>query len=136
MQCGKALGARIIQLGIQAFNPHAFDDVMSRFGGRYPEFTPDVIQHLNDYADRLMNLGTELTWLSQVLPAAAQGDWGPYLNNPTIFRQNVRLGIVYINSLSQMNPALVDFAIRANASEADAFVEQETVMLALTHVGG
>jgi hypothetical protein len=142
--CGRALGARLVQLGVQSFNPNAYSDVLNRFGGgALGEFTPQVAQSLNQNATYFATLGQELTWLSQVLPAAAEGNWGPYLSTgtSTMYRQMMRQNLVYLNQMAQIsetNPQLqATFNMMLNATIGiSPYIEQQIVVLALTNVGG
>jgi hypothetical protein len=116
---------------------------MGRFGGSavLSEFTPQVIQSLNQNAAYFINLGDECIWLATVLPAAAQGNWGPYLDTVTLYRQPIRLQIAYFNQMYQAlgadpaTRALMDNVLSFMASQVSPYLKQQIVVLAVTHVG-
>jgi hypothetical protein len=141
--CARALGALLIERGVVSFNPNAYSDVMKRFGGtRAAEFAPQVAQSLNKDALYFIALGQELQWLSQVLPAAVRGDWGPYLSTGTLFRQTTRQQLIYFNQMDQIfganpqNRAFLENAMAAFLSQIDPLIEQQIVVLAVTNLGG
>jgi hypothetical protein len=74
---------------------------------------PGGLAHLPGQVDAEMRsqgiaLGTEFLWLSQVLPAAAMGDYGPYKTTATPFRRQL---IAYVQMMSNLNPALVQMFV-------------------------
>ena len=136
-RCARVLGQILIQLGVNAYNPNAFNDVMGRFGGtQVAELTPRVIQSINEDAVKMVTLGQELLWLSQVLPEAAQGNWKPYVSTGTIFRQRIRQEMVMVNRMALFDPAFADILIRVAAAAGNQFVSQQIVVLALTYADG
>jgi phosphoribulokinase len=115
---------------------------MGRFGGSsVAEFAPQVAQSLNKDAVYFVTLGLELQWLSQVLPAAAQGDWSPYNSTGTVYRQSMRQHLLYFNQLYQLtsvnpqNLALIDNMVTAFVAQIDPLIEQQIVVLAVTNLG-
>jgi len=77
IRCMRNLGIRLSQAGFNAYNPHALENAY-RVGGP-PEMAQDVARGLDSLAGGLSLMGGEFTWLSQVLPAAVQGNVVPYL---------------------------------------------------------
>jgi hypothetical protein len=141
IQCGKALGTRLVQLGIQSFNPNSYNDVMRRFGGTVVnEFAPQVAQSLDKDAVYFVTLGQELIWLTNVLPAAAQGNWVPYndTGSSDIQRQRIRANLPVFNQMIQtfyaIDPVLAENALNFQLS-MNPFIEQQIVVLALINVG-
>jgi hypothetical protein len=75
-------------------------------------------------------MGQELQWLAQVLPPAAEGDWGPYENTGTPMRNQVRQVLPILQIASQMDPSLA--AIVDNVmKQFEPIVADQVAMLAL-----
>ena len=87
IQCGRVLGAHLAQRGINAYDADAYRRAM----GKGPdELAPDVARSFNSGAVDVFAMGRELVWLAEVLPAAAVGDFGPYVTAGTETRAMLR----------------------------------------------
>lgn len=87
IRCTKALGEHLIRAGNSAYDPNAYE----RAAGVGPiEFAGDVADSINSGSVDLFMMGKELVWLSNVLPAAAHGNFGPLNSTGTPARQQIR----------------------------------------------
>jgi hypothetical protein len=75
IRCAKQLSARLFEAGTKAYDPDAY---AARMGGGPDELKPDVARSINSGAVQLVQIASELRWLSDVLPPMAEGNSQPY----------------------------------------------------------
>lgn len=104
MICAARLGRALQQQGLASFNrgdyDRAYENVVANGGN--VAMAQDVAGSMNQGAMDAWSTGRELTWLSQVLPAAAVGNWDPYWNTGTQTRNQVRQALAIIGSMPDM----------------------------------
>lgn len=133
IKCATVLGQYLFNQGILTFDEHA-----SERAGRYAvnmEQYHQLEADINRGSIDLALQGEELLWLAQVLPEAAEGNWGPYLSTGTMMRQQGRqvVGPLIIQMINQglMDP-MVFAQMEAEIKAMAPTVEDQYVILALT----
>ena len=108
-QCMQSLGKTFVKRGTAMSNQYSGHLAMNKFGGRMPaglERLPgQVDQGLNSYGANAVSMGQELIWLSDVLPAAAQGNPIPYNTTSTDTRKYAREMWSSFQMSCQTNPS-------------------------------
>ncbi len=92
IRCAGDLGSALASAGLANFKKEDYDrayDNVLRQGGTLDQ-AQDVADSMQSGSIDAYMMGRELQWLSQVLPAAASGDWRPYFNTTTDARARVR----------------------------------------------
>lgn len=107
-----------LALGAMSYNGPS---VQHLFAGRLPP----GLAHLPGQVDAAMRsngaaVGQEFLWLSEVLPPAAMGNWGPYNAEGTPFRQQI---IAQCRMIQQTYPAMLQM-IAAQMQLAQPQIEQ------------
>lgn len=93
-RCMQSVGAALVKKGEVMSNQFSGHAATERFGGRVPtglEHLPGQVDSgLRSFGADTAAMGAEFLWLSQVLPAAAQGNYTPYNTTGTPARQTMR----------------------------------------------
>jgi len=108
-RCAARVGPRIAQQGIGLYDPNAYEKVMDSSPAEISHLSQDVADRMNDSATNLFELGQELTWLAEILPAVADGDLEPFLNTGYTLRnekkQLAQAAFANVRAMCQMDPA-------------------------------
>lgn len=127
VRCARRLGNRLVTAGINAYDPKAYERAM---GVGPAQFAGDVAQSIQSGSVDLYMMGKELIWLSKILPPAAAGNYGPFLNTGTLWRQQIRQTIPIINMLLQIEPGTAQIMKDALTMVAP-ITERQIIMLAM-----
>jgi hypothetical protein len=97
----RSLGVKLTQAALNAYDPQALERAY-RTGGP-PELAEGVARKINSWSTEIVCMGQELAWLAEVLPAAAEGDWNPYLTTRTLCRNLTHQdAIIRLKQLDQL----------------------------------
>ncbi len=130
-RCMQSLGGKLVQRGTAMSNQFSGHPAMDKFGGRMPaglEHLPgQVDQGLNSYGANAVSMGQELIWLSNVLPAAVQGNPIPYNTTGTSTRQQARQLWNYFQMTCQTNPSSCQVmqVVQASLREQSPVMEEQ-----------
>jgi hypothetical protein len=108
MNCAGQLGRALQQHGLTRYSPREYDEAYGRVlqrGGTI-EMANDVADSMRSGALDAWMTGKELVWLSQVIPAAANGNWLPYATTGTESRKQLRQVMVIIEQMPDMQGML------------------------------
>lgn len=72
--CARLTGERLQREGIRLYDPTAYGRVMSTAPVEMAHLSPGVAERINGPATDLLVFGTELVWLSRVLPSLSRGE--------------------------------------------------------------
>ncbi len=118
------------------YDAGAHDKVVDQFGGADlpPEIYQDVSNGINESAQQMFAAGLELDWLGRVLPAAAQGDWRPYLETGTDSRVAARQATVFLRAMmGDLELARYLWQAQGYYPDLQNDIEQQVVLLALIY---
>jgi hypothetical protein len=129
IQCGQVLGAHIALRGIGAYDTDAYRRAM---GSGPAELAPDVARSINSGAVDLFVMGQEIAWLAGVLPAAAEGNFGPYATTGTETRVMMRQALALVGPLVTMDGEFAQMLgmTKSLLGQFEAISEQQILMLA------
>ena len=103
--CAKAFGDRAVLGTANAYDASAEERAVRMWGPGMPTQLPgEVTNSIQQGALDLYALGREMLWLSNVLPAAAAGNWRPYLETGTPSRQASRQAMPYLKLMISIDP--------------------------------
>jgi len=127
--CAAALGTRLAQAGMAAYDPNAYERAM---GAGPAELAPNVAQSINSGALDMFAMGQELSWLATIFPEVARGSLRSFLSSGTDTRVQLRNAMEMMNQLASMNR---DFAqnlgfARAIAGFYSPMADEQILMLA------
>jgi hypothetical protein len=125
ISCGAALGPHLVRAGIGAYDPAAYERAM---GAGPAEHAPEVARSINSGAVELFSMGQELSWLVEVLPAAADENWQPLLTTGTETRRMSRQAMAMLQGLPDLAESL-GFA-REILQQFAPIAEEQILMLA------
>ncbi|MEW8252582.1 MAG: hypothetical protein AB2740_20275 [Candidatus Thiodiazotropha sp.] len=84
VRCAAILGPRLVNLGINAYDPKAYERAM---GAGPAELAPRVADSLNSTSFEYYRIGNEIAWLARVLPLFATGRTEPYAESTLRMQQ-------------------------------------------------
>jgi len=128
--CASALGGRLIQAGMAAYDPNAYERAM---GGAGPaHLAPDVARSINSGSLDMSGMGHELSWLARVFPDVARGSLESFLSSGTDTRLQLRSVMALMQQMATISP---DFAqnlafARAVVGHFSPLAEEQVLMLA------
>ncbi len=126
--CARQLGEALASAGLKSFSRQDYDGAYSSVlaqGGTIKQ-AQDVAGSMTRGSVDAFMTGKELYWLSTVLPAAANGDWGPYLNTATEHRAQVRQVLPLILSMPDTGELMP--IVRQTMAQFEPMVEEQIVM--------
>ena len=97
--CARLVGERIQREGVRMYDASAYDRVIDDAPAEIAHLAPSVADRINEPATGLMTLGTELIWLSNVLPSVARGDLSEFQNTGAPWRINARIAAQLANAI-------------------------------------
>ena len=100
IRCAQELGSRLVAYAFSAFSQEDYTkgyESVLRLGATAEE-ARYVANSLNDNELDARMMGEELLWLAEVLPCAAEGDWGPFQTTGTIVRNHIRAIKPYLDT--------------------------------------
>jgi hypothetical protein len=108
IQCARIAGSRLVQRGLAAFSPRGYDDAYASAlnMGANMDQARSVASSVNSGSLDAVMMGQELLWLAQVVPAAAQGNWGPFNNTGSMSRSNIRQVWPFYQQMMAMDPSM------------------------------
>jgi hypothetical protein len=89
-RCASLAGRRLVGAGIATYDRNAYDRIISSAPPEIAHLSQDVADRINSPSTDMFELGQELEWLGQVLPAVARDDLGPFTNTGYPLRNNKR----------------------------------------------
>lgn len=103
VRCARALGRAIVGRAINTYDPRDAERaaVIASSNG-LPEFAAPVARDLGAPAGALFQEGLELQWLAEVLPAFARGDRRSYETTGSIFRQQIKQAVPFLELQMQV----------------------------------
>jgi hypothetical protein len=131
-RCMRSLGTALLQQSIQRrpANPYAAQE---RFAGMMPpglgHLPGQVDAEMRNAGTEFLTMGQELTWLAQVLPAASQGNAGPYNSQATPWRQMMNSLVPQLNLLCSMDPSVCQ-SVLTHMKSLLPVAEQQVYVLA------
>jgi TPR repeat protein len=129
VMCAAALGAHLVQSGLNAYDPTAYERAM---GSGPAEFAPDVARSINSGSVDLLAMGQELSWLATIFPDVANGRLQSFLSGGTHMRVQLRSAMAAIQELASVNQEFaqnLEFG-RAIAGAYSPIADQQVLMLA------
>ncbi len=95
------LGNNLISSGLQNYSQNDYDDAYESAlnMGATGEMARDVASSISSASLDAFVMGQELLWLTVVMPAAAQGNWEPFVTTGTYSRQYI-IQIIPIYSMT------------------------------------
>jgi hypothetical protein len=131
--CMQALGTALTKSGMELEQQREKYSATEKFGAAMPEglehLPGQVDASLNSYSNELFAMGTELLWLSRVLPAAASGDYTPYYTTGTIIRKGVLEEMQIFQMLCNIDPNICTY-MQELIMESKPILEEHVSMLA------
>lgn len=97
IRCARALSRAIIGRIVDIYDPRdtqSAAEVAMRTG--LPDFADKVARDMQAPLSEMVHLAVELQWLSDVLPPMVNGDTVPYKTTGSIFRQQLRQAIPFL----------------------------------------
>lgn len=125
--CARLLGNRLVNMGINAYDPDAYRRAM---GVGPAEHAPDVADSIHSGAVDLYTMGNELIWLSQVLPPTANGNNSPFLTTGTQWRLWIKWVWPMYEQIIQLNPSMAPI-INQSLSMMGPMTEEQVFMLGM-----
>ncbi len=132
IRCAKALGSILFRQAAISFGENDYNKAYGRAleMGATGEQARGVADSMQSGTLDLFMLGQELLWLAEVLPSAADGDWGPFKTTGTETRIMARQLLPLMNMMLESDP---DSAAIKNAvmQQYQPIVEEQMVWLAI-----
>lgn len=128
--CAGKLGSALTSIGLATFSRRSYDDAYGSVinqGGTIAQ-AQQVADSMNSGSLDAHTTGEELSWLSTVLPAAANGDWTPYMTTATERRAQIRQVLPLVASVPDMAESMP--IVQAAMTEFGPLVEEQMVMAA------
>jgi len=125
--CANLLGNRLVNLGIKAYDPDAYESAMGVGPG---EFAKDVADSINSGAVDLYRMGMELIWLSQVIPQTANGNSTPFLTTGTPWRLQIKQVWPIYQQMMQLDPSMIPL-MNQYLNMIGPMTEEQVFMLAM-----
>lgn len=122
------LGALAFNHAIEIYDKDAYKNALAL--GYNHQQALEVSHQVTQGSSDLGNVGLELVWLAQVLPAAAQGDWGPFNNTGTDRRRKGRA--VWMQLRQFMQGTQLEETVRQAIGMGKAYNKEYIATLALT----
>jgi hypothetical protein len=130
MICARRLGAALQNQGLSQFSKQdyneAYGSVLAQ-GGTI-EMAQDVADSMSSGAVDMWATGRELSWLAQVIPTAANGNWTPYTTTGTESRNQIRQILPIMATISDIGRDLPWVLDTINGFQP--IVEEQMVMAA------
>ena len=132
IRCARLLGQDLFARSIRSFGQNDYNRAYGRAleMGATGEQARDVANSMQSGSLDLFVMGKELFWLSQVLPSAANGDWGPYETTGTQTRQAQRQVLPFLNQMMAQDAAMRG-VVEAVGRQYQPIVEDQIVWLAI-----
>ena len=128
IKCAKKLGTFLQTNGLRTFDSHAYERVMEIAPPELAGSARETAQSLQSGSLDAYTIGKELLWLSQVLPAATQGNYEPFNNTGTYLRQQMRQYMRIVGPILRENQGLIN---HLNKTLINPLIEEQITMLAL-----
>jgi hypothetical protein len=77
-RCAAHVGPRLFERGIRSWRKDASATAQAKLPPEMQHLAGEVAERINQASSDLTELGSDLAWLSAVLPSIAAGDMGPY----------------------------------------------------------
>lgn len=132
IMCMKNAGEKMQITNMQNFDPNAGNQAYERSVsmGATPDMARDIKSNVEQGQIQLFVIGQELVWLSKVLPEAAKGNWGPFLNNPSFYRKTaidqIKLTVTMLGVMGERE--ILSYFINAMA-EYQPYMEYQTAVM-------
>ncbi len=131
VQCMRFVGTRLMQQGLAAYSPadrdRAYESALGM--GADMEQAGKVADSINSGAVEAFIMGQELVWLADVVPAAALGDWGPFVSTGTVSRLTFRQQWPLVQQMLVMDPSLGRL-VEQTIYQIQPWVEYQVAVLA------
>ena len=134
VRCMKSTGTALVRSAITAYEQNKrAPSAVERFGGSMPpglEHLPaQVDSSIRNAGTEFFTVGQELLWLSEVLPAALDGNAARYNAHDTMWRQQVIQLIPMINLLCSMDASVCE-TFKQSLQATVPIAEQQVFIIA------